>query len=195
MTDHFAVLHLPRCAALDPDVVRQAFQNLAAKAHPDHAAAEGRTAAAAAFQALNAAQTVLANTASRLLHLAELVGGERPRGGVLGGDLLGLFARIGPALQVADSVLHDVDAAQSALARALHAPRRMAVDETLAGVGADLAALRHALEEKLPVLDAALSADPANALPQLAGLAQEAAFLTRWEAQLQQRRLRLVQAE
>jgi curved DNA-binding protein CbpA len=193
MNDHFLTLDLPRCAALSPDAVRTAFQQAAANVHPDKATDdEDRAARTARFALLNEAQAVLSSLPRRLLHLAELLTGEKPHTGRLDGKLMSLFSRVDAALHFADALIAKRTASPSALQRALLAPECMAVLEKLESCAAEAMGQLDEIRSELPGIDALALEDPAKAAAACASAGQTAAFLTKWESEIRQRGLQLV---
>lgn len=178
-TDAFALLGLPRGAALCEDEVRAAFQKAAAAVHPDAAADEAdRAARTAKFTALNEASATLASLPRRLRHLLELEHPElaaQKSGTPLDGAMMDLFSTTAAAVQRAAAVQSQKQKAASALTRALLAGAEMEAQESLEAAAQKVAAARAALESALP----ALSDGPA-----LAAYAARAGFLEKWQAQL-----------
>ena len=189
MTDFFEVVGLPRKAALEAEAVRAAFQARGAALHPDHACGEiDRAEKSAAFQALQEAYAVLSSTPRRLRHLGELLGYSAPRSGVIEESLMPLFSRIHTLLQQADSLLAQKTQATSALSKALLTAPTLELESALAECAGELLERSRDLKDRLQAWDEA-----APAVEVLAGAGQEAAFLEKWELQIQQRRLRLME--
>ncbi len=190
MTDAFSLLGLPRRAWLTPDEIRAAFQQAAAASHPDAAADEtDRMARTERFQQLNEASALLTPVTSRLKHLLAL---EHPgfvpaRAAMMDDALVSLFSTIGSAVQAAAAWTKLREAATTFLARAALAPQEMQVQETLEAAGAVLRAEQEKLDSTLRQLDASRTDLPAAAPPAeaLGALASRAAFLGKWQAQLQ----------
>ncbi len=183
MVDYFAILGVPRQAGLSLDAARAAFQVRGAGLHPDAGDAADRSARAAQFVELNEAFSVLSSRPRRLRHLLELMGGAPTRGAVLDDGLMALFSQINAAVQLADACLAQQAAATSALAKALLTSPALAAEAALAAAAQTLLARSEAL-------DARLAAKPDAAT--LASAVQEAAFLEKWDTQVQSRRLRLL---
>ena len=193
MVDHFAALDLPRRAALTSDAVRAAFQRRGAASHPDRSSDDGHRAELAGnFTALNEAQATLSSTPRRLQHLLELLTGERPRGGILPEPVMALFTKIGAAIQAADALISRRESSHSTLAKALLASESMAVQEQLEDLAGVVQQEMGALEANLAKMDALLAANDPGGVAGLATAANSAAFLQRWEGQIQSRRLRLL---
>jgi curved DNA-binding protein CbpA len=177
MSDPFTILGLRRRPWLDGQAIRAAFQERARLSHPD--AVEGN---ADAFAALNSAQSALANPASRL----RLLAGETPLPAMpadvqLGFRVAEVMRRVG--------VLQEKDrAAVNVLARALLAGEAAQLRKDLDEVVAVLEAAKSTLDERLQALDARW---PDVAADELAALAGEYVFLTRWKEQTREGELTL----
>jgi curved DNA-binding protein CbpA len=188
MLDYFAMLGVSRRASMSLDEARAAFQSRGAAVHPDAAAdAVVREARAGEFQLLNEAFSVLSARPRRLRHLLELAGGQVSKGAVLDESLMGVFSLVNQALQQADAFLTKSAMATSALAKALLTGEALATEEVLAAAAQQLVARQEILEVALAEMDA-----NGLDLAKLQRAAQEAAFLEKWELQVQQRRLRLL---
>ena len=184
--DAFALLGLPRQASLDPDLLRQHFQERAAQWHPDHAAdAADRAERTVAFAALSEAQGILASTPRRLHHLLGLLEGDPASrtAAVMDAGMMSLFSMVGKALAAAESVRRRLAEASTALARALLSPEAMAATETVAAATAAVASARAALEMSLGAIDAALWSDPPDHAP-LRQACGTVGFLEKWDRQL-----------
>ena len=188
MLDYFTILGVPRRASLTIDEARAAFQMRGAALHPDAAANAGaRPEREAEFQVLNEAFACLSTRPGRLKHLLELEGGAASKGAVLDETLMVLFSSVNQALQQADAFLVKAAGAASALARALLTGEALTVEDALSAVAQQLVSRQDRLEASLMAMDA----DGIH-LPALQQAVQEAAFLEKWELQVQQRRLRLL---
>lgn len=187
MTDAFSLLGLPRRAWLTPEEIRAAFQQAAAAAHPDAAANEAdRVARTEHFQQLNEASALLTPVTSRLKHLLalEYPGFVPARAAMMDNELVSLFSTIGSAVHAAATWTRQRESATTFLAKARLAPEEMQVQETLEAAGALLRAEQEKLDETLRQLDASPTASrpPAEII---GALASRAAFLGKWQTQLQ----------
>ena len=95
MTDAFALLGLPRRAALDEAQLQAAWHEKSRAAHPDTAGGDAALAAD-----INAAHEILASPEKRLKHLLEL-NAVPWRAIPLSADWMDLFSQTGTALQSA----------------------------------------------------------------------------------------------
>jgi hypothetical protein len=179
VTDHFAVLGIPRAAWLDAEELKGRFLQLSALRHPD--APAGSTAA---FSELNAAWQALREPAGCLRHFLEL---EHPES--LGNiaqtppELADLFMDIATFRQSAQKLGAKFAEATSPLAKALLEPERVALRTRLGSLEAQLGKRR---ELALSTLREAGS----EAAPLTATLTS-LVFLGKWSGQLAELRLSL----
>lgn len=178
MTDFFALLGLPRSAALDEAVLQAAWHEKSRVAHPDQ---PGGSAALAAE--VNAAYETLSAPEKRLKHLLELHAVPW-RAIPIPEDLMRLFSRIGPLLQQAAALVKKKQQAASALARALLAPQEMRLREELEELGTCIEARRGEILASLPPTDAGLK--------QLQVDQATLAYLAKWQGQIREALLALM---
>ena len=111
MTDHFALLGVPRRPWLGAELLKQRFLELSADCHPDrvHHANEGdKLAAQNRFTELNSAYQALLDHRERLLGLIELELGTRTNEmQPIPPDLMTLFLEVGKLCREADAFLAD----------------------------------------------------------------------------------------
>lgn len=187
VADAFALLELPRKAALNPDLVKAAFQKAAAATHPDAAADEpDRVARTMLFQQLNEAAALLTPAASRLKHLLglEYAGFSPSRAAAMDEPLVALFTQVGAAVRDAAEWTRRRQAATTFLARAALTASEMQVQEALEAAGRTVREAQDLLQSAMVAVDAARPAGQDQA-EILSALAQRAAFLEKWQAQLQ----------
>ena len=188
--DAFSLLGLPRRAWLTAEEIRAGFQQAAAAAHPDAASDEAdRVARTERFQQLNEASVILTPVTARLKHLLglEYPGFVPARAAMMDDALVLLFSTVGTAVQAAAGWTRQREAATTFLAKAALAAQEMQVQELLEAAGAKLRAEQEKLDENLRQLDADLANNSQSGLPAetLSALASRAAFLGKWQAQLQ----------
>jgi curved DNA-binding protein CbpA len=187
VTDPFAILGLPRRAALDPAEIRDAFQKAAAASHPDAATDDAdRAARTLRFQQISEAHATLTPIASRLKTLLALdfPNQPAPRAAVMDEALVALFTQVGSAVQLAAHWTRQRQAATTFLAKANLTTLEMEVQEALHTTGTSLRLAQETLTAALlPADQALLLGEPAT--PLLHALAQRAAFLEKWQTQLQ----------
>ena len=184
--DAFALLGLPRRAALEAEEVRAAFQKAGAAHHPDHAEATEKAGRAAGFTALNEAQAVLSSAPRRLRHLLELLypaTAATRTGAVMDGEMMDLFSLTGAAVQQAQSVLARKQQAASSLARAMLSGEEMQAQEAIEAALTRIEAARDALRAVMEEIDAAHAAG-GDASTVLQSAAARAGFLEKWHQQL-----------
>ncbi len=188
--DAFALLGLPRRAALDEAALRQAYTSLSRTAHPDHGGSETQASA------LNAAYEVLRQPERRLRHLLELAGPEEAaawRTVPLDEGMMQTFMDLGDALEKSAAFLERKQKATSALAKALLTAEEMQHRESLEAIGMALQERRDAMESALGGLDASLSATPDLPTWQALAAAQARfAYVAKWQAQIRERLLALM---
>ena len=185
--DAYELLGLPRLAAMDAGVVREAFQRAAAACHPD-GGADGvdREERTARFQELNAAAAVLTGAGSRTRHLLSLEapGHVAERAAVMDEKLVALFMEVGQAVRGAGEWAEARKKAATFLARAGLAGRELEVREGLEGAGASVKRAMEELEAGLAAVDG-MEPGTVGRVGLLSGLGQRAGFLEKWQGQLQ----------
>lgn len=186
MPNAFALLGLPRAAALDPDVLQKAWLQASRDAHPDQ---PGGDAARAAD--INAAYETLQSPEKRLKHLLELHATPW-RAVPIDDAMMHVFGRVGALLQNTSTFLKRKEAAASTLAKALLAPEEMKLREQLEELGTEIEAQKEALLISLPALDARLEAGDAQAPADLQSLQARLAYLSKWQAQIRESLLALM---
>lgn len=188
--DAFAVLGLPRAAALDPEAVKAAYLERCRDAHPDRAGGDERLSAE-----LNAARDLLSEPESRLKHLLELEGGAEALAWAavpMEEDLMDLFASLGGLLARVEAWRKRHEAAGSALARALLSGEQMILQEEVERVLAGMEERKAGLLVRLPEVDEERAKDPARAAVLLRALRAQFAYLAKWQSQAREALLRLV---
>ncbi|MDB6004150.1 MAG: hypothetical protein JWR15_1137 [Prosthecobacter sp.] len=186
MSNAFALLGLPRIAALDDEALQKAWLAASRGAHPDQPGGDAARAAK-----INTAYETLQAPEKRLKHLLDLH--QVPwRTVPIDDAMMTLFGQLGPALQSVAAFLKRKQTATSALAKALLAPDEMRLREQLEGLGTTLDAERSALLENLPAFDARLSAGDATALSDLQILQARVAYFSKWQAQVREALLSLM---
>ncbi len=186
MSNAFALLGLPRIAALDDEALQQAWLAASRSAHPDQPGGDAARAAE-----INTAYETLQAPEKRLKHLLDLH--QVPwRTVPIDDAMMSLFGQLGPALQSVAVFLKRKQAANSALAKALLAPDEMRLREQLEGLGTTLDSERSALLENLPAFDARLSTGDTTALADLQILQARVAYFSKWQAQVREALLSLM---
>ena len=186
MSNAFALLGLPRIAALDDEALQQAWLAASRSAHPDQPGGDATRAAE-----INTAYDTLQAPEKRLKHLLDLHAVPW-RTVPIDEGMMALFGQLGPALQNVAAFLKRKQAATSALAKALLAPDEMRLREHLETLGTTLDAERTALLESLPAFDTRLSAGDTTALSDLQILQARLAYFSKWQAQVREALLSLM---
>ena len=204
MQDHFAALDLPRVPWIEAEAARTRFLELSAAVHPDrfhNASSEDRESATRRYADLNAAQSCLVDSKSRLLHLLELERGARP-------DVvknvpeatMDMFMKVGQLTREVDAFIDEKDTAASPLIKAKLFQQGLEWTDRLQSLQAELNAEMEPLNEELRALnDAWKNAPPPGSpgrievlpLKRLEDISRVISHLTRWSQQLQERVVRL----
>ncbi len=190
--DCFATLGLPRKANLEEETIRAAYHELSRKYHPDAAAsAEEKAEFGERSAAINQARDTLLSPARRLKHLLELEGESVEATSSLSPELMDLFAKVGQAVQAAEQILKQKEAATSALGRALLMEKELRAQAGLQAALRDVTALSQTALAALPEVDAARDQDrkPAKAL------AARLSFLEKWQSQINEKLLALMSSQ
>jgi len=186
MFNAFALLGLPRAAALDPDALQQAWLAASRASHPDQLGGDSARAAE-----INAAHQTLLAPEKRLKHLLELH--QVPwRAVPISEEMMSLFSRIGSALQSTTAFLKRRQSATSALAKALLAPEEMRLREELEVLAVQIESERESHLVTLPALDTRLQSGDTAILNDLQNLQARLAYLFKWQHQLREALLSLL---
>jgi curved DNA-binding protein CbpA len=198
MTDYFALLNEPRRPWLDPKSLKDKFLTLSASFHPDRVHNLGETERAAAqerYTELNAAYNCLREPKERLHHLLELELGALPRDiQRIPSDLMDLSLEVGTACREADAFLAEKAKVTSPLLLVAFFERGQEFVDKLQGLRQRVSALTQQLSEELQQIDAAWpsAADSrAGLLQRLEVLYRLFSYFARWNAQIQERFVRL----
>ncbi len=180
--DFFALLGIPRHAAIDDEALKTRYHELAGEIHPDKASDPAQKEELVERSAqLNLAWKTLSNSASRIRHLLELIAPNSATGDAgLSEELMQLFASVGSTIQKADSFLSKRKGATSALAKALLAEEEVEVQTQLQST---LGAVTQAQE----MMD--LGTGDVGELRQIY---TKLSFLEKWQQQLNERILALL---
>jgi curved DNA-binding protein CbpA len=187
MADYFELLMLPPSAALDEEVLQQAYLKATRSAHPDQVGGDAQLSTE-----LNAALETLKSPVTRLKHLIDQHSQTAWRAIPLDDGLMGLFEKLGPLLQQSAAFLSRKEAATSALAKALLAAEEMRLREALESLNEDIETQWQQLETSLPVCDARLAENDASVWPELQAIQARFAYLAKWRAQIRERLLGLM---
>jgi curved DNA-binding protein CbpA len=186
MPNAFALLGLPRVAALDSDALQKAWLEASRAAHPDQPGGDAARAAE-----VNAAYETLQTPEKRLKHLLDLH--QVPwRAVPIDNTMMALFSQLGTALQNTTVFLKRRQSASSALAKALLFPEEMRLREQLEEIAATLEEKREGLLASLPALDTRLVSGDTTSLHELQTLQARLAYLGKWQTQVWEALLSLI---
>ena len=171
--DPFERLGLEKRLAISEEELREAFRTAGKQQHPD-AGGSGD-----GFSALQEAFGRLLSPSKRIKAWMECRGIRGEDRGAISSGLLDLFAKVGSALQQADTVTKQREAAKSILGKALLETAVQSARESLEAVLEEISAAIREEEAKFPVLEAG-EGDPSL-------VARDLAFLEKWQAELKAR--------
>ncbi len=187
MTDAFALLEFPRQPWLEPDALKQAFLDRSTAMHPDKFTnPDDKESAQARFAELNLAHDTLRDPKRRLQHLLTLERGHKPEEvhDILP-ETADLFIEVGQLLKPIDTFLAEREAETSPLLKAQTYPQAL---EWLEKTNT----LLSRIQQELQTLNAA--ARGLNAqwdCEVLEKLFHQYSYLQKWQAQLNDRAVRL----
>lgn len=189
MIDHFAVLGASRRPWLDPERLKERYQQLAFACHPDRQASDEKSGN---FSAVTEAYRVLSNPKLRLQHLLSLeAGGANSRKPEITSQLADTFMTTAALVTEVDSFLRKKETATSTLGKSLLLSEAAGLQKRV-----DLA-----LEQLQQTYDSALEDlkhagtlwddDRTKATAKVETLSQQFAFLDRWIGQLREKQFQL----
>jgi DnaJ-domain-containing protein 1 len=198
MTDYFALLNEPRRPWLDAELLKQKFLALSATVHPDrvHNLGEAeRNAAQDRYTELNTAYNCLREPKERLQHLLQLELSAPPANTQrIPSDLMDLSLEVGKLCREADAFLAEKAKVTSPLLQVTFFERGQGFVDKLQALRQRINSLNERLSEELLQIDTAWQsgATPHNALLQrLEELHRLFSYFARWNAQMQERVVRL----
>ncbi len=170
--NHFTLLDIPQEAVIDLDTLKEHFQQLAAKNHPDNGGDEQ------AFQQVNQAYQILSVSHTRLKHLLELHSISFSPRGTVSDSVMASFMPIGELSQEISSHLQSVKKASSSLRKALLSSKSLELQEQ---VETWIDTLDSTEEQQLKdILDQPLDT------PLFQTIIRNLAFLYKWKAELRE---------
>lgn len=181
MTDCFALLEQPRRPWLDPEALKEKYHQLARMMHPD------QTGTAGNFAELNEAYRTLLDPKLRLRHLLELEAIPMDAGAAPD-SLSNFFLETGMLIQETDRLL--ARSTSSALSKAMVQSELMEKGNSIAGLLSKLQDFYGAALEEVKAIDRNWTS-PDKMKDKLSDLVRRFAYLGRWIAQLEERKLRL----
>jgi curved DNA-binding protein CbpA len=202
MTDRFALLDLPKQPWLDPEVLQQRFTALSAQFHPDKIAPgtdDDRAKATAHFAELNLAYQTLRETRTRLGHLIQLESGLAP-GTIeqVSNESADLFFEVSGLCRKVDQFLSEKAGATSPMLKATCFAQSLEWTERLQTLQQVIQEQRMTEEQEARRLNEvwAPQGNPPpmskiEAVERLKEIYSKLGYLTRWNAQLQERIVQL----
>jgi len=198
MTDYFALLNEPRRPWLDVETLKQKFLGLSATVHPDrvHNLSEAeRDAAQERYTELNTAYNCLREPKERLQHLFQLELGVPPKNTQrIPSDLMDLSLEVGKLCREADAFLAEKAKVTSPLLQVTLFERGQEFVDKLQPLRQRVNSLNDHLNEELLQIDAAWQSNAAprsGLLQRLEELHRLFSYFARWNAQIQERVVRL----
>jgi DnaJ-domain-containing protein 1 len=198
MTDKFALLNEPRRPWLEPELLKEKFLALSATSHPDRVHNLGEAERAAAqerYTELNSAYNGLREPKERLQHLLELELGALPKHVQrIPSELMDLSLEVGKACREADAFLAEKAKVTSPLLQVTFFERGEEFADQLRSLRQRVNSLDARLTGELQQIDTAWQAHPAERkalLPRLEELYRLFSYFARWNAQIQERVVRL----
>lgn len=182
MTDFFALLGLSPQVLPDEVVLKEAYFRRAAALHPDASHGDAKK-----FADLQEAHRIVGDHGLRLKHLLALRFPDyQPPSGIVGHS--DIFMLVGQAIQNAKMFSQRQAAATSPLARALLAEEQNTTEQ---GIRTALRSLQECRSEFFKKLTALHDKGPQVTPEELAALASEWAFFSRWHSELAEWEFRL----
>ena len=202
MTDYFALLDEPRRPWLDAAALKQKFLTRSAEVHPDrvHGGSDkDRRLANQRYTDLNSAYVCLREPRDRLRHLLELELGRKPTDlHEVPSELADLYMEVAAVCREADRFLTRQAKVTSPLLRAQSFPEAQDWTGRLAALQRSSNSQHEKLLGHLRELDAgwveraAESPARSSLLAELETLGRRLGFVSRWNAQIQERLVRLM---
>ena len=186
MTDHFAVLHQARRPWLDPDQLRQQYQQLTFTHHPDRGDQDNQQD----FASINEAYRVLSNPRLRLHYLLNLESTAHDAS-VVTSDLTDIFLEIAALVREIDGALQKRERATNALSKSLVETETAALRQRAARLAAKLEDLYQGAEDDLRGADELWTRNPSEVTDRLTTLARRFSYLDRWMNQLKEKQFQL----
>jgi hypothetical protein len=184
MTDYFALLQQPRQPWLEPEQLKQKYQQLTLTAHPDRA---GSDESSVDFAMVNEAYRVLADPKLRLQHLLQLQGTDPNAGQSIPQELLDLFSRVGNFVQTTDRLLQRASVTRNALAKSLIQSEILTSRKEVEQILGKTRQLYNNAIEETRLLNESWTEKP----DKIVQLFRRFAYLTRWIQQVEERQFQL----
>ena len=189
--DHFAVLGQPRRPWLDPDQLKQKYQQLTFEQHPDRA---NKDAGEADFAAVTEAYQVLSNQRLRVLHLLSLETNEdvaARKTSTVPNELADIFMDSAVLVQQIDTHCQKREQTGSALGKAVLQAENAELQKRAQELLKQLESCYSAGLGDLRRLDETWTEHSSSRTNELRAVADRFGYLERWIIQLRERQFHL----
>jgi len=184
MTDYFVLLQQPRQPWLEPEQLKQKYQQLTLAAHPDR---KNANQSSVDFATVNEAYRVLTDPKLRLQHLLQLQGTDPNADQSIPQELLDLFSRVGNFVQTTDPLLQRAGLAHNALAKSLLRAEILTSRKEAAEILEKTRRLFNDAIKETRLLNESWADKP----DKIVQLFRRFAYLTRWIQQVEERQFQL----
>ena len=179
MVNYFDLVEVEVAFVLDQENLKQSYQSLAAKQHPDQGGD------VEVFEQLNQAYQCLKETHTRLKHILEIQQIEFESRGSLSSFLMDLFIPIGNLVQQTEQHVRNVASAQSALKKAMLAPKGMELQEEVEKRISELESVEQEVVERISPLTIAQLSE-SHSLETIQKAIRDLVFVAKWKATLKE---------
>jgi hypothetical protein len=189
MIDYFALLQQPRRPWLDPETLKEKYHELTRAAHPDRPSSNSPDTD---FASINEAYRVLFDPKLRLDHLLNLAGIPPASDTTVPEQIADVFLEIGTLIQEIDRLLAK-SATTTALSKALLRSEILEKQKLTADLLEKLETMYVNALKELKLLDQIWTStnNLRTGLSEISVLSSRFAYLTRWIAQLNERKFQL----
>jgi curved DNA-binding protein CbpA len=189
-SDHFAVLQQPRRPWLDPDQLKERYQEISFALHPDRQKPQPEQID---FAEVAEAYRVLSNPRLRLQHLLTLEGDavSAAKTSSVPDELADLFMEAANLIQQIDNHRQKREQTATALGKSLLQADTAELQKRAGETLKELESRYNATLEDLRRTDDAWSSDSSAVMPRLRVLADVFGYLDRWIGQLRERQFQL----
>jgi curved DNA-binding protein CbpA len=187
MIDYFALLQQPRRPWLDSEELKEKYHELTKTAHPDRSSSANPNSD---FADINEAYRVLLDPKLRLDHLLNLEGIPPASHTNVPEQIADVFLEIGTLIQETDRLLAK-SATTTALSKALLRSEILEKQKLIADLLEKLETMYADALKELKLLDQTWTSTDKNGAAELSALLSRFAYLTRWIAQLKERKFQL----
>jgi curved DNA-binding protein CbpA len=193
MIDYFALLQQPHRPWLDPDELKQKYQELTLATHPDRQATQVNPENASShFASINEAYRVLSNPRLRLQHLLSLEGIQAASGTQPPPEeFTDLFLSAGALIHEIDRVLEKAREAENALSKSLLRSEILDKQKRARAIADQMQQLYESVLQELRTEDERWNEERATVLTRLPDLQGRLTYLKRWIEQIEERQFQL----